>query len=124
MERAIDAELAMHTLAVFSAVEMATGDRTRKCEKSYDVSAVTIGYEQGIKDALAMLHDMPTIEPKQEWISVKDELPEEGRRVLVSLTLNRSYTDIDTDRVIDGNWRRWGIDVTHWMPLPEPPETK
>lgn len=62
MARAIDAELAMHALATFSAVEMATGDRTRECGKSYDVSTVTIGYEQGIKDALAVLHDMPTIE--------------------------------------------------------------
>ena len=31
-------------------------------------------------------------------------------------------TNTDTDRLLDGIWVRWGRDVTHWMPLPEPPK--
>ena len=58
----------------------------------------------------------------QEWISVKDRLPEEEARVLVYLDSNRSYTKTDTDRLINSKWVRWGRDVTHWMPLPDPPK--
>ena len=60
-----------------------------------------------------------------EWISVKDRLPEEKDRVLVFLKQSghtKGYTRIDTDRLIKGNWIRWGSCVTHWMPLPEPPK--
>ena len=57
-----------------------------------------------------------------EWISVKERLPEEEERVLVYLDSNRSYTKTDTDRLINSKWVRWGRDVTHWMPLPEPPK--
>lgn len=61
---------------------------------------------------------------KQEWISVEDRLPEKDVRVLVYLETDRSYTKIDTDRLDDRGFVRWYKDVTHWMPLPEPPETK
>ena len=58
-----------------------------------------------------------------EWISVKDRLPEENVRVLVWLdeTLY-DYTHIDTDRLKRNAWVRWGKAVTYWMPLPEPPK--
>lgn len=56
------------------------------------------------------------------WISVKDRLPEGDVRVLVILNSKRSDTEMDTDRMHAGEWVRWGNDVTHWMPLPEPPE--
>lgn len=60
-----------------------------------------------------------------EWIGVKDRLPEELRRVLVFVPEKRGLMgkpDIDTDRVANGRWVRWGEYVTHWMPLPEPPK--
>lgn len=59
----------------------------------------------------------------QEWISVKDRMPEEDNRVLVWLGVKLyDYTRIDTDRLHNGRWIRWGKDVTHWMPLPNPPK--
>lgn len=56
-----------------------------------------------------------------QWISVKDRLPNEEERVLVAVDSDKSYTKIDTDRMIHRQWVRWGMSVTHWMPLPEPP---
>jgi hypothetical protein len=55
----------------------------------------------------------PTIEPKQEWISVRDRLPEEGVQVLV-------YWDdgFEIGRYVGGEVG----DGVYWMPLPEPPE--
>ena len=57
-----------------------------------------------------------------DWISVEERLPETGRGVLVHGGM--AYLS-DQDRawhsMIDGNRRiQWA--VTHWMPLPEPPE--
>ena len=57
-----------------------------------------------------------------EWISVKDRLPENEERVLVAVDSDKSDTKLDTDRMIYRQWVRWGMSVTHWMPLPEPPK--
>lgn len=57
-----------------------------------------------------------------EWISVKDRLPEENIRVLVYIDSEQSYTKLDTDRILKGKWVRWGKDVTHWMLLPKLPQ--
>lgn len=59
---------------------------------------------------------------KQEWISVRDRLPEEKVKVLVVLGSNIRGKRICIDQRISGNWRGLGRLVTHWMPLPEPPE--
>ena len=58
-----------------------------------------------------------------EWIDVRCGLPKRNVRVLVYLKENAcDYTRIDTDRRIDdGQWVRWGNNVTNWMSLPEPP---
>lgn len=58
----------------------------------------------------------------QKWVPVVERLPEEDVRVLVWLgTGDITYTQIDTDRLHKKKWRRWTKNVTHWMPLPEPP---
>ena len=63
----------------------------------------------------------------QEWISVKDRLPEEKVNCIVHY--KHAYCDNDDYWAIgfcfyDGE--KFRIDllykVTHWMPLPEPPE--
>lgn len=69
-----------------------------------------------------------------EWISVKDRLPEDMGEVLVivsgkpheNITLDGAYEIAEYDPVegwILEMWPEWrsGV-VTHWMPLPEPPE--
>lgn len=60
-----------------------------------------------------------------KWTSVKDAMPPIGNeRYLVALDEmgKRICGGLDTDAVgTHGEWKRWGPMVTHWMPLPEPP---
>ncbi len=53
-----------------------------------------------------------------EWISVEDRLPDRDQKILCHepLVINGLY-DWDGASLIDH-----GPDVTHWMPLPEPPK--
>lgn len=56
-------------------------------------------------------------EDKSRWKSVKDGLPTEGKTVLVwHKAVWGRECGLDTDRVKDGRWVRWGTDVTHWAP--------
>ena len=63
----------------------------------------------------------------QEWISVDDRLPEDGVRVLaahddgvVRIGICRGYFPAVVSKK---HTKTFGIaEVTHWMPLPEPPK--
>ena len=59
----------------------------------------------------------------QEWISVKEMLPESGKEsVLIALR----WGEVDIGWCEDGRWRSEFVneyedwEVTHWMPLPHP----
>lgn len=55
-------------------------------------------------------------EPVQGWISVKDRLPDVGKFVLI-------YNEINGVRLDYHDGATFGYyDVTHWMPLPQPPK--
>lgn len=70
----------------------------------------------------------------QEWISVKDRLPDQSGEVLVivsgnpqkNITLNCAYELAEYDPYggwIMEMWPEWeDAVVTHWMPLPLPPK--
>ena len=61
----------------------------------------------------------------QEWSSVKDRVPEDYKQRVMVISIGDypiGYPKIDTDRYARGHWVRYGIYVTHWMPLPEPPK--
>ena len=68
-----------------------------------------------------------------EWISVKDRLPENEKEVLAYYGFNRGDGDLGmrfcgvlTYYAFDPSphWQHesTGLTVTHWMPLPNPPE--
>lgn len=67
---------------------------------------------------------LPTLTPPNEWVSVEERLPEEKQRVIVRC--ERVGTSV--------GWILWGRwmtdigphagDVTHWMPLPAPPDRR
>lgn len=56
------------------------------------------------------------------WVSVEQQTPEEGRLVLVWCRSRMSTRHITVSTFYDGKWSRRVRDVTHWMPLPEPPD--
>jgi hypothetical protein len=72
-----------------------------------------------------------------EWISVKDRLPEDGETVIVSDNVfGKDFSSVawcaigginfmDNDEGVYwadvGTNEVFGADVTHWMPLPDPP---
>ena len=79
------------------------------------------------------VEDAPTV---GGWISVKDRLPEVGEFVLVAHKVDYGFgignTLVDTalfqpDGFSGGGYGNFldgpcSTEVTHWMPLPEPPE--
>ena len=63
------------------------------------------------------------------WISVKDRFPEAGQQV-VALRANKSWDRAEFAPLYFDGLPAWYLPegpttldvVTHWMPLPEPPE--
>jgi hypothetical protein len=83
-------------------------------------------HEDRIEFALNMVEDVPTIDyvPRQQWISVKDRLPETFQNVLVCTKHEMLLCHHDGDEWVinyDGEYAGYDYDITHWMPLPEPP---
>lgn len=54
-----------------------------------------------------------------DWISVKDKLPENEKLVLVSY--KKRSMDVVWYNHNQKMWMKNFATVTHWMPLPEPP---
>lgn len=80
----------------------------------------------GIETARSIVKDAPAAEATVDWISVEDRLPDVGTRNIVArydYVTNTQFWDL---LWYDGFW--WNrlikgdFAVTHWMPLPEPPE--
>ena len=71
-------------------------------------------------------------EPDNEWIECRKKMPENGKNVLVVIKED-GYTDICVGETYgEGNWMISGEfwyeksdpAITHWAPLPEPPEVE
>lgn len=61
-----------------------------------------------------------------EWISVEDRLPESGKEIFIAvngITVEgyKYYTDAGCFMSVDGD-KFYPFEISHWMPLPEPPE--
>ena len=95
-----------------------------------DVKAFYKASTMAIK-ALRELDAQEKLKPMNEWISVKDRLPEvpegyERIQVIVRCCygVDTAWVQRDTKKFYDiAGWLRSEvIGVTHWMPMPEPPK--
>ena len=81
-----------------------------------------------LEQVLYDIQHVPTLTPPNEWVSVKNKKPELGERVLATdgAFVGEGYMDCY------GVWcrpngMRWNMlesEVTHWMPLPAPPDRR
>ena len=83
-----------------------------------------------MNEVFRIIDNAPTIEPKQEWISVKDRLPERLKEVLIcfddygrkSVSV-ATYRDYFYGKEWLSNMVSLSVDCfTQWIQLPEPPE--
>ena len=93
----------------------------------------------------AIIADMPTLTPPNEWVSVEERLPEYNpgtgaKSYWVAKKDNAGnwqmkiaqYCDYGYAMTMDAEtevtWRDWDftkiVNVTHWMPLPAPPDRR
>lgn len=98
--------------------------------------------DEFVEDVLESAADMLEQDAKTGWISVKDRLPEHGKQVLLiayawsdtTIYLGRlehmssetswltGFTSKESEWCLQGwSYLKEPL-VTHWMPLPEPPE--
>lgn len=90
--------------------------------RTFEANGVIFGCSQDIvADALAYIEQL---EEKQQWISIKDRLPETPDTYFCCVNslafLGNQY--VKTLKFC-GNGKWWkDEDVTHWMPLPELPK--
>lgn len=87
---------------------------------------------QGLKIALKDIKKQPTVDAatiiQSSWISVKEKLPEYDKSVLICYSKQQDITIAwlaeDIECFEDDDCMYYMSEVTHWMPLPEPPEPR
>lgn len=120
-----------HEQIRFNIMECARGHCLSECP--YDSSDECT--KDLLDDALAMIDHLEAKIPK--WISVKERLPEklnENNQIYITeevIGFDGEYTYIGRYKIykFDGHWtffdgKYFRDDITHWMPLPEPPEER
>ena len=65
----------------------------------------------------------PTLTPQNEWVNVEEKLPERYENVIVHYKNGKiefDWQDGQGNFLLDGEYGR----VTHWMPIPAPPDCR
>ena len=74
------------------------------------------GYDEGIRNAAAIVLQMPTAQPG--WIPCKTKLPEKDGSYLVTANNGQMAIYLFVKGMSENYWKQWG--ATAWMPLPTP----
>lgn len=94
-------------------------------EKLVELLDTNCGYVDEVEAEVLADHLISNGVTVQEWISVKDRLPE---NVKEGLLIALRWGEVDIGWCEDGRWGSQFVDeyedgeVTHWMPLPRPPK--
>jgi hypothetical protein len=74
----------------------------------------------------ALLDEIERLQAERRWIPVSERLPEVKGRYICSIMYKEEPKKIWVEqRYWDGyGWDMYTSIVTHWMPLPEPPESE
>lgn len=76
-----------------------------------------------LRDLKLAVDAQPTLTPPNEWVSVEERLPEHMKDVIV--LYGGGEIDIDwVDSLGDFRFDNLFGRVTHWMPLPAPPDRR
>lgn len=94
------------------------GQKCKRLEADYEISNRELLVKQVEITALRA-----ELEEKQRWIPVSERLPVGGKVLVLwkDRTIHLDWTFIDGGRYY---WWNSGDNVTHWMPLPQPPEER
>lgn len=100
----------------------------KKCAEKPENAQALLCYRYAQK----ILEEAPTVEPASPWHRVEEELPESGEFGKIVLACNDVGTVNAAFLSSRGKWYAanntmydawtWMPNVTHWMPLPEPPK--
>lgn len=123
---------------------LAINDTRVSLEKGYGIMKPIASFEVGVEDILnamnykpMVVNDAPTIKSEldEDWISVKDRLPEPRTWVMVYIKYPSPVFEIERGIHKTGNIKKMFYDgfrkdkfvygsgtITHWQPLPEPPK--
>lgn len=98
---------------------IAEHDECEGCPYYNNEDQILCGINTMMKDSIDYIEQL---EKNTKWISVKDRMPEDFKTVIV-LRDDLPGGLVDVTWVIAGLWGvPKGVNVTHWMPMPEPPE--
>ena len=101
--------------------------------KPTPVSEFESGFNRGLNQAMWFITHAPTITPQNEWVSVDERLPDFDVPVLVyvkDIFDNKSIINITKYTItydLTNNWLGYensSFKITHWMPLPAPPNSR
>lgn len=90
------------------------------CDASLELDA--LAYIQQLEQRLVEAN-----ETSPRWISVMERLPEDGQKIIAAFRDSGGWI-VDQARYGNGefdfaSWAYvWNDNITHWMPLPEPPK--
>lgn len=88
-----------------------------------------VGHCQKTCEDYELIDNAPEVETASHWISCDDQLPSEKQNVLIFVkTKLCSFVEVGflDNGVFSSSWdfEEIGVNVSHWMPLPEWPEIK
>lgn len=88
------------------------------------------GFDDGLKYVLGLIEEAPTLTPPNEWVSVEERLPGvSGNYICAVKDKNGGVWTIPAEWSLEmkmwiGAFGEIKNIVTHWMPLPEPPDLR